>query len=175
MINETVRLLTAFVQHPEHGINEMASTLPRTGLGAEPPDAAPPVVPVFSDVDTASVARDLTAPQLPAVIVWGDSDLKTTYKGYKTARDIVIAFAYVTEDTVDDLVTNRECGYILRGGILTFGRYNNQKYSEGYRELNGIRVMEIRDVTEQRVTAAVGRQKMWGFLAVEVIAVETYA
>lgn len=175
MINETVRLLSAFLLDPQHGVNEMAQTLPRTALGGASADPAPPIVSVFNDVDTPSVATDLTAPQVPALVVWGDSDVETTYKGYKIARDVIIAVAYVTEDGVDNLVTNRDCGYILRGGILTFGRYNNQKLSEGYRELSGIRIMEVREVTGQRVTAAVGRQKMWGFLAVRVVAVETYS
>lgn len=174
MLNEVVLLLSDFLRDPEHGVNEMAGTLPRKSpTGVDYP--APPVVKVYSDMDTPEVARDLTAPSLPAVIVWGDSDTSTTYRGYKVARDVVIAIGYVTEDSVDDLVTNRECGYILRGGILTFGRYNDQKRSEGYRELNGIRIMEVSKVTEQRVTAAVGRQKLWGFLEVHAIAVETYS
>ena len=175
MLDAAVRLISGFLQHPEHGVNEMASTLPRQNLGGAPDDAAPPLVSIFNDVDHTSVAKDLTAPKVPALLVWSDSSADVTMQGYSIAKDIMLAIGFVTSDGVDDLVTNRACGYILRGGLLTLKRYNSQDKSKGYRELNGIRILEIKSVNEQRVTAAVGRQKMWGFLAVRVIAVETYS
>jgi hypothetical protein len=175
VLDATVRLLSGFFSHPEHGINEMTQSLPRAGLGGAPDDAAPPVVAIFNDVDDKSVAKDLTAPQLPAWILWGDSSAPVSLAGYKIAREVVVAGAFVTDEGVDDLVMNRACGYILRGGLITMARYNSQDNSKGYRELNGIKVHMIQSVTEQRVTAAVGRQKMWGFLYVRAIVVETYS
>lgn len=175
MINEVVQLISSYLEHLEHGINEMAGTVPRRTLGGGPDDPAPPVVPVFNDVTTKSVAHDLVAPKLPAIVVWGDSSADVALTGYKIAKEIVVCLAFFSADSSDDLVMNRACGYILRGGLLTLARYNHQDKSKDYRELNGVRVMKLSSVTEERVTATVGRQKMHGFLAVRAIAVETYS
>ncbi len=175
MINATVRLLSGFCKHPDHGINEMASTLPRQAFGGQLAPLAPPLVSIFNDVDDKSVAKDLTAPSLPAVILWGDSSAEVKMRGYKIARNIVVIIALVATESEDDLVMNGASGYILRGGLLTLGRYNNQDKSAGYRELDGVRVLEISSVEEQRATVAVGVQKMWGWLKADVTVVETFS
>lgn len=175
MLDVTVRLLAAFAAHEEHGINEMSQSLPRQNLGTKPDDEAPPIVPIFNDVDDSSVAKDLTAPETPAVIFWGDSAADIKLQGYKVAKEVAIACAFITDASSDDLVMNVACGYILRGATLTFERYNNQENSKGYRDLNGIRVLKISSITEQRVTAPMGRQKMQGFLVLRAVVVETYS
>lgn len=175
MINAAVRLLSGFCKHPEHGINEMASTLPRQVFGSQTPPAAPPAVQIYNDVDDKSVATDLTAPSLPAVILWGDSSAPIKMHGYKIARNVIIIVAFVATESEDDLVMNSASGYILRGGLLTLGRYNNQEKSAGYRELDGIRILEISNVEEERVTMAVGVQKLWGWLKVSASVVETFS
>lgn len=173
MINEAVRLLSGFCEHPAHGINEMASTLPRQAFGGQLAPPAPPVVAIFNDVDDASVAKDLTAPSLPAVIVWGDNSTSIKLRGYKVARGVTIIIAFITAESEDDLVMNRACGYILRGGLLTMERYNSQEKSAGYRELDGVKILEVTNVKEQRFTTAVGVQKLWGWLQVDATVVET--
>lgn len=173
MIDVAVRLLSAFAEHPEHGINALRLTIPRTNLGGAPDDAEPPAVTIFNDADTKEVAKDLTAPKVPALVFWGDSSADVSLRGYKRAKEVVIAAGFITDAGEDPLVINRACGYILRAGQLTFDRYNSQPLSKQYRELNGVRVLELSSVKEDRITATVGKQKMWGFLAIRAHVVET--
>lgn len=173
MINETVQLLAAFAAHVDHGVNEMAQGIPRKNLDPlKPDDPAPPILAIVDDVNDEGVAKNLDPEEVPCFMMWGDSVAQVEYKGYKLAREVVIAGAFVTEEGADILTMERACGYILRGGMITFGRFNHQSYSRNFRELNGIKILEIRTVTEQRIPAAVGRRKMWGFLDIRVIVVE---
>lgn len=174
MINETVQLLALFAGHPTHGVNVMAGSIPRKNADPlKPDDDAPPVLSILNDVNDAGVANGLDPEDVPCFMMWGDSQAAVELRGYKTAKEVVIAAGFVTDENADPIASEKACGYILRGGVLTFGRFNHQSYSRDFRELNGIRILEIRSVTEQRVVAAVGRRKMWGFLDIRVTVVET--
>lgn len=174
MLDVAVRLIAAFAEDEEHGINEIAGSLPRTTIGGTSPaddDAAPPAVTIYNDSDEDG--DEINPDTVPAFYFWIDSSAPIDMRGYKTARSVTIVGAYITETGVDTLQAKRDCGYILRAGLITLDRYNNQTYSNGYRELNGIRVLNIKSVTEQRLIAAVGRRKMWGFLTISAQVVET--
>jgi hypothetical protein len=172
VINETVQLISAFAGNVNHGINEMAQGIPRRNINpAKPDDAAPPLVTIVDDINDEGVAKGLDPEEVPCFMFWGDSSSPLDYKGYKVT-EVVIAGAFVTDASADPLSMEKACGYILRGGILTLGRFNNQTFSQGFRELNGIKILEIKSVTEQRIPAAVGRRKLWGFLDIRVIVVE---
>lgn len=174
MINETIRLLARWGAVAEHGINDLAAVLPRTNFGADPDDDAPQAVAIFSDVDDAGTAKDLDPPDVPAFVLWGVSTARIEARGYPTARRITIAGAYVTAEDADPITAVRNCGYILRAGQVCFvSRYNRQSLSQDYRQHNGVLVLEIADVEEHRLTAAVGRRKMWGMLEINATVAET--
>lgn len=174
MINETVQLISKFAADAVHGVNAMAAIIPRKNIDIlKPDDEAPPVLPIVNDVDDTGVADGLDPEGVPCFMLWGDSQASIAINGYKTAREVIIAGAFVTDEKADPLASEKICGYILRGGVLTFGRFNHQSYSRDCRELNGIRILEIRSVTEQRIAAPVGRRKIWGFLDIRVTVVET--
>jgi len=78
----------------------------------------------------------------------------------------------VTDEKADPIESEKNCGYILRGGVISFERFNNQSVSKDFRRLNGVKILEIRSVVEQRAPAAVGRRKMWGFLEIRVIVLD---
>jgi hypothetical protein len=173
MIDVTVRLLEAFFNDPVHGINEMAQTLPRKTLDPMVDDPAPALVTVCSDLSDPDVAEKLEPAKVPAFMLFGDSAADITMRGYKVAKEVIVAGTFVTDETADSLTSSRDCGYILRGGLLTLGRYNSADKAGALRSLNGIKVLEISKVVEQRVTVAVGRRKMWGFLAIHATVVES--
>lgn len=173
MINDTVRLLEAFFKSPDHGINAMAQGIPRAGLLGADPDPAPPIITVCSDMSDAGVAEKIEPAEVPAFMLFGDSSADTKMQGYKIAKEVIVAGTYVTDEGADSIAAVRDCGYILRAGLLTLGRYNSSEKAGALRVLNGLRVMEISKVVEQRVTVAVGRRKMWGFLAIHATVVET--
>lgn len=172
VVDAVVRLVSEFLRHAEHGVNELAGSLPRTTLGGYPDDDAPPVVPVFNDADEKGVAANLDPPEVPALVVFSDSSASVAAGGYKIARDVMIGVGYVTEGGVDEMIAGRACGYVLRGAQLSLWRYNSQEKSAGMRELNGVKILEIKSVEEQRVTVAVGRRKLWGLLLVNLTVVD---
>lgn len=172
MINETVQLLSAFAKTTEHGINGMAQGIPRKHIDSTlPDDPAPPILAIVNDVTDEGVAKGLDPDEVPCFMFWGDSSEPIEYKGHKHA-EVIVAGAFVTDAGADPLSMEKSCGYILRGGVLTFGRFNNQAFSKGFRELNGIKILEIRSVIEQRFPAAEGRRKMWGYLTIRAIVAE---
>jgi hypothetical protein len=174
MINEVIRLFARWGAVADHGVNDLAASLPRTNFGAEPDDPAPEDVSIFSDVDDSGTARDIDPPDVPAFVLWGVSTAKIDYRGYPLARRITVAGAYVTAEDADPLTAVRNCGYILRAGSVTYlSRYNSQSLSKDYRQHNGVLVLEVADVEEHRLTAAVGRRKMWGMLEINAIVAET--
>jgi hypothetical protein len=174
MMSEVVRLLSKFSEHVEHGINEMASTLPRTNLSG-PDDPAPPTLTMYNSEDDKDIAAAFDPPKVPAWILWGDSSFDVKLNGrYKIGKEIIIGAAFVTADDADPYVSNRQCNLFMRGGIICYQRYNSQDKAGALRQLNGIFVHEVSSVTEQRITAAVGRRKLWGMLEIHVIAVDTF-
>jgi hypothetical protein len=173
VIDNVVRLLEAFFQDPTHGINEMAQSLPRTTLDPLVSDPAPVIVSICSDLSDAGVAEKMEPADVPCVMLFGDSSADTSIAGYKIAKEVIVAATFVTDEKADSLSSARDAGYILRAGLLTLGRYNSADKAGSLRKLNGITVLQINKVVEQRVTAAVGRRKMWGFLAIHLTAVET--
>jgi hypothetical protein len=84
---------------------------------------------------------------------------------------VIIAVAYVTDVGADAKKANSDCNYALRGATISLARYNSLRMM---RELNGIKVHEVTSIEEERVTAAVGTRKMWGFLRVRAIVGETF-
>jgi hypothetical protein len=157
-----------------NGVNDIAQGLPRNNLAGVAADA-PPLVAVVNDAEDAGVMADLNPADVPAFMLFGDSALDTELRGYKSAKDCVIAGAYITGDDADPTTENRNSAIILRAAKLSFARYNNQELSAGFRELNGVRAMEVKSVTEHKVPVAVGHRKIWGFLEIHLIMLDTLA
>lgn len=174
MLNIVVRLLDQWAQHRDHGLMEMASTLPRQSLGGRPDDAAPPPLTFFNDADSKALLTEEGPDKVPAWVTFGDRRFLIELKGFSIAYHCFLGMAYITEDGADEVQSNRNCDYYMRGGMISLARYNSQDKSAGYRELNGIKVHQIKKVTEQRVPAAVGTRKMWGMLEIEAIVIENY-
>lgn len=169
MINETVMLMAQWAGNEFHGVNALAALVPRSA-GFE----APPVVSIFDDAEDRGTADDLDVPAVPALAFWGDSDVTTEHRQYNQAKQVAVAAAFITGEDADPLTSVRNCGYILRGARISFlSRYNSIKKSQDSRDLNGIRILSIDSVEEHRVTVAIGRRKMWGFIDIRATVVDT--
>lgn len=173
MLDTTVTLLSAWARNVDNGWNASTAVIPRFKFGVAPPEQwpAPPVIAIVDDQMDPGVAKELAPSELPCIMIWGDSDAETRYKD-RPAREVAIAAAFCTNEDMDPLEAERLCGFYMRGGRLSYFRYNRQGLSRDYRKLNGVLVMEVSKCTEQRITAAVGRYKMWGFLDLRVIVVD---
>jgi hypothetical protein len=172
LLDTTVRLLAAFADTSDHSINKIAATLKRKRL-VGPDDQAPLPVSVFTDIDNTNPGID--PPKVPACMFWVDSSAEIELKSglYSVARAVTVAMAYITDEGVSEKRALSDTGYVLRAAQICFKRYNSQALSAGYRELNDIKIHQIQKITEQRVTEAVGRRKMWGFLGIPVIVVDS--
>lgn len=171
MLDESVLLFSAWLKDT-NGVNVILATLPRKKIDGTDQDA-PPLVTVVNDVEDASVAASLSPDSVPALMLWGDSDAEVNVAKYPTAREVVVAAAFVTDDSADPLTSITNCGYVLRAARLSMMRYRSQRISADFRELNGIKVVDVSSVKEHRVSATVGRRKMWGFLDIRATVVET--
>jgi len=174
-LDNTVRLIARWLQHEKYGINALAMSLPRERADGT---LDPPMEPVTieNDSDHESVAANLSPSGTDGIVVWGDSSQDVKVRGapeYQIARQVAIAIAYVTTDNVDVLSATRRCAYLMRAGIGSLGKFNQQRLSEDFRTLNGIHLEQVQRVREQRVTGALGNVRIWGFLIVEVIVLET--
>jgi hypothetical protein len=175
VIDTVTQLLTAYAAHPTYGINTIAQGLPRNqvGGGSYP---APPDVSFWSDVDDRGVAKSLEPPKVPAVIFLGDSSAPIEIRGYNVARNITIIGAFMTDDKADPQRAVQSGGLILRAMMICFAvHFNSQDRAQGYRGLNGIEVHKVASVQEQRMNEAVGTRRIWGFLQINVHAVDTLA
>lgn len=166
-----VRLLAAFADKSDHSINKIAATLERDNLNGGQ-DLAPKPVYIFTDIDNDPPGID--PPRVPACVFWVDSTAEIQLKGlHRIARAVTVVMAYVTAEDEAPARALSDNSYVLRAGQICFKRFNSQNNSAGYRDLNGIKIHEIQGIEEQRVTAAVGRRKMWGFLTIPVIVVDS--
>jgi hypothetical protein len=175
MLDVAVRLVDAWLQHAEHGLVELATTLPRTNLGGRPDDEAPPIPTFYNDADQLALMDEKGPDVVPAWVTWGDSQWNVPLRGHKIARECILGSAFITDDQQDETLMNRACGYLMRGGMLSLSRFNSQTLSKEFRTLNGVTIHEISSVTEQRISAAVGRRRLWGLLEIHAIVVETYS
>jgi hypothetical protein len=176
MIDIVVRLLAQWAAVAEHGVNDLTAELPRKKLGTVLEDDTPPSVSFFADSDDPGTADALDPPEVPALVFWGDADASVKRQGgiYKVAKQVTFAAGFVTEETADPLTAIRNCGYVLRGARISFmSRFNSAELSKAYRDLNGVRILSIDEVNEHRVTVAVGKRKMWGFLEIKATVVDT--
>jgi hypothetical protein len=178
MQNEITRLWTRWMQHPQHGVNAQLAFVPRNRFAADGSlleDAAPDPVAIYNDVDNPELALALDPPSTPAVLVFTDSDADVNVLDahyLKTGESVIVAFAYVTRDVAKEQAV-QDGGYVLRAIRRSVWRMNKQSLSNGYRELNGIRILSVGRTTTQRMGGGVGQSELQGFVLASVSAVDT--
>lgn len=130
----------------------------------------PKPVHVFVDLDIGGI----DPPKTPALVFWMDSSADIELKGlHRVAKEVMVAVGYITDDAEKEERALSDCGLILRATEIGLKRFNSQGMSLGFRELNGIKIHSVEKVSEQRVTTAKGKRKLWGVLFVPVVAVDS--
>ena len=185
MIGASVQLIAGFLAHATFGINALAADLPRTvfaapgHLGVELD--APPTVPIYNDAQHKGLTLEggYKPESLPAILVLRET--REVDGGpwenprTPTPRQIGLNIVYATDDKADALTAQAECETLLRAAERSLRRYKNQTNAEGYRELNGIRVMDVTKWKRIEETAALDVVRFWGWLEVELKVVDTIA
>jgi hypothetical protein len=172
--NEVTQIITRWYGHTEHGVNVMVPTIPRQKIDGSGSWPAPPVVALFDDT-MGSVINDsleLEPPSHPSILSFCYNEVRTQVKEHRgIAKNVVIASAYCTQDEQPEIAI-RNGGITLRAMEKCLERMNHQAFSEGYKELNDVRVMKIDDISILRMAGAVGRTKMWGIALVTLTAID---
>lgn len=178
MILNSTRIMRRWLEHPEHGVIAQLNT---PGFPLQRPDGEvdelPPEPAIYDDVDNAKELKNFpntAPPKEPALIVWADSDSMTDadHRNYQvTEHPLMIAVAFVTSKTPQEVAVLWG-GYTARAVRRCLRAFNSQKFSEGYRELNGVKVMKVGRVTEQPVATTVGQSRVWGFVLAEIVVVD---
>lgn len=177
MIGSVVVMVDRWLKSAQFGVNNLLGGVPRNrppgDVGGAYP--LPDLLNIYCDQEDSDTATDWNPPVKPALAVWGDSSARIELRGYPTARSVVIGCAFVTESGVDAAESNRVCEYYLRAVMMSFEAYGIERLSKLYRELNGVKVLKVNDLTDQRIVqgATVGSGKMWGFVLAELWAADT--
>lgn len=173
MIVETTLLLDRWLQHTEHGFVSMMLALPRNDPEGNEFDM-PPEPLLYNDVEDEEVAGEIDPPSEVSLVLFCDSDadVQSANSNRQIARQLTIAVAYITRDTPSNVAV-RNGGFTLRAVKKSLLRFNDQGLSRDFRELNGIKVMQINSISEQRVAGAVGRSQLWGFVLTSVMVIDS--
>jgi hypothetical protein len=187
MIGTTVLLVARFMAHATRGVNAMASGIPNYAFAApgDTPVArdAVPMVAVYNDVEHKGLTfeESYSPDSYPALLVLrdtreleGSTSLRET-KRDPTPRTIGVVLAYVTDEKADPRTAQNACEVLLRGAERSLRLYKGQTNADGYRELNGIHVMDIARWKRIEETAAIGGTRFWGWIEVELQVIDSIA
>lgn len=178
---EATRLITAWLNHPQHGVNALLPGVPKEYVGGEEEDDDPKPVDIYNDVDFDDAVDEsvlgINPPTLPALVVVFDVSPKgiDVDEVEKTSHiyTMVGAVAYYSEDGINRMQARREGGYTLRAVGRSLKRYNLGRYSQprtgtSYRVLNDIKLVRITNLTFQRPAGAVPVSQMQGVVFLDV-------
>lgn len=180
---EVTRILTAWLQHDQYGVNAMLATLPRwTGFYEEDEttpinDPLPPDVDVYNDVDVKEILTTggLRPPTMPSLVVVVDMNPKTVdikdpnASGHEMSVAAGIGFYAEQTEVEKDIVRG---DYVLRAVKKSLVRFNSPVLSKDYRKLNDYSLSRIVSIETQRVASAVPESFMLGILFADLIVLD---
>jgi len=170
---EITRLITGWLEHPEFGINALLPTVSRKNLkGKSDPIPAKPTL--YNDVDFNIVTvGGVDPPELPALVVSSDVDLRgdNVEQGKRPGIQVraVTGIGYYTEETYRN-ENVRAGNYVMRAVLMSLKRYHESaQRSEAFRELNGVRIVNMTGLTMQQVAGAVPKSRLLGVVFADLL------
>jgi hypothetical protein len=173
VIVEATRLIDRWLRHPQQCVGAMLQTVPRmTPEGEEDPEPENPLI--YNDTEHEEVAANLDPPTSPALVLFADGELETDahQRPRQVSTELIVAIAYVTRD-MPPVAAARDGGYVLRAVRKSLNRYNDERLSFDFRELNGVKIAAVRRVEQQRVAGAVGQSQLWGFVIASLTVIDS--
>lgn len=168
LTNDVTRLFTRWFSHPQHGVEAMLALVPRARPGVVGDDPMPTMPAIYDDVDTRGIAgSDISPPSLPALVIYSGVPSRSTQergdRRVEKVSGVILTAGYLTGD-VDEQFAVRDAGHVLRAVHWSARRMNDQRSSDGYREVNGVAILEVGTVSEYPVAGAVGVCRLWGMV-----------
>jgi len=175
VILEATVIISNWLKDPTHGVNALLSTMPRNKIGAGTYTKPKPVS-IYDDCTDDCVAMELEPDDVPAIVVFCDSDIrflmdmhdpKEQKKGQK-AEGLTMVAAYIVRD-MDPLDARQQGNFVLRAVKNSLNRFNNPRTrgaqtSDDLGRLNDVSVVKISDLRVQRVAGSVGQSTLAGFV-----------
>lgn len=179
MIQNDITLLThRWLKDPTYGVEAMMAFVPnKTPEGIN--RAAVQMPEILNDVETEGLIGNadlITLPTPRALVVYCDTPIRTTQQASKTAiltdDPIYVTVAWITRE-IPPGVAVLDGGVLLRATELSLYKWNNQSASVGKRELNGVFIAKVESCRTLRVSGAVGKSSLWGFVQANLKVIDT--
>ncbi len=164
MLKPVTRMYANFLKDNTLGLVATAKRL----LGA-PNDFS---LAMFNSADDKCVMGEDTAPdQVPAYVLWVDSSTKGTSQGH---RNILLGGGLYTAADADEFVSSELAELTMRSALLCSYIFNTRR-ADAYRDLDGVHILKLVELTEDAILSAKGRFRLWGFNAIHLLATDTKA
>lgn len=173
MFNEALRMHTAWLTHPQHGVNALLPSVPKyLGTdGLEESPVVPPLALITDETVHPAVAYGLLPAQLPALALTldiGDAteDQQVSDMGDGTF-DVILRYAVREADAA---VGTRWAGYSMRAVIWSLRRLYQEMIPAALaaREINGIQLVRAGPIAWQPRFQPVEHAHVSGALRVTV-------
>lgn len=175
---EVTRMITAWLGHEEYGVNALLPDIPRNQWVApgdpEVQDPEPPDVEIYNDVDFKVVdsAVGIVPPSTPSIVVSSDAssrsrDVAEPTKGGHEIPGWVVAVGYFAEPGYREAAILAG-NYTMRAISQSLKRFHGVR-GDGYRELNGVRIARVTEITIERVAGGVPDSTLLGLVFAELV------
>lgn len=169
MIREITLMVDRWLNHSTYGVAQMLPNVPK-----EAGDVLPAMPPIYNDVEDDSVAMEINPVKVPALVVWTernpDIEFQGRRPGFNAAASVVIG--YVTRDE-SVIKARRDGSFILRAVRQCLALMDLGKISEDARTLNGIKIVDVVSIDEERVTGSIGGSTLVGLVVMNVKVMDT--
>lgn len=162
-------ILERWLKDPTYGLEAMLTS---AAFPVAQGDTIPESIRIVSEASDEDCALDRDPPVVPAVMIISDSDvleeLGQNQPG-KTSTEVEsawVAVVYVDRGKTV-LLSQREGSYVLRGARMSLRRYNACR-DPLFREMNNIRLIDIRAISGHGVAGYVGQTYVTGFVKIRI-------
>lgn len=172
MITEITRLVDRWLKHDEYGVEAMLQTIGRQTPEGDS-DELPETPSIFNDTED-DMGMLMEPDKSPALIVFcaRGPRIDLTNNMMQKGSLATVYVSYVTRD-VPEIQAARDGNYTLRAVKKSLTRFNSYGKAEQYRKLNGILIAAVNPLDEFQTRSAVGKSRMWGFVQVGVLVVDS--
>ena len=165
---EISRMITAWLEHKEYGVNTLLASVPRKNLSGKD-DRKPQAVKVYNDVDfNIAGVVGIDPPELPSIVVVSDMDIRNAQvvqpKQPGVSYTAVVGVGYYADEDDKSLVV-KDGNYVLRAVMRSLKMFDDSPdRSKAYRELNKIQLTRMTGLTQQRIGGAVPQSRLLGLV-----------
>lgn len=178
MIRQTTILTAGWMKDSTYGLRVMLAAIPETKTFTTPELDALMVKAIYNDQEDECLMSDDGPSDLPALVVMCDTDPEleaVTYKPGQLAQRLMMAFIYVTAEEVPEMEARMKAHLIGRAVRKVINKFNHGsiRTERSLNMLDGIKIVEVKSITEQRVVGKIGRSTLKGAVLADLESMDT--